>query len=371
VFSCHSFALSSQTTIQPNNPATMTYKFSFNCLKFSLLASFLLFFQVSFSQASFSDLENIMTEKQKVVGPDYVLMVANKDTVVYQKANKIFSARSQSEIGDASQWLTAALIMTLVDEGKLSLDDKVSQYIPVFAKYGKNYITIRHCLSHYTGVQAEGKGLKLFDKKKFTTLEELAASFAANEIQTNPGTEFRYTNIGPILAARVAEIVSKKRFDLLIQQKLLRPLGMRQTTFTTLDGSAINPASGARSTANDLIHFLTMLLNNGNYKGVKVLSPESVKALRSIQTAGGMLKGAPERAKGFDFALGAWVPESNGGKEASVLTSPGFNGALPVVDFCRGYAFLLLLKDETENDKADIYKEAKAVLDDRFKSNCK
>jgi CubicO group peptidase (beta-lactamase class C family) len=262
--------------------------------------------------------------------------------------------------------------MVLVDEGKLSLDDKVSQFIPAYAKYGKNYITLRYCLSHFTGIQTEGggKALKLFEKKKFASLDELATSFAAKEIQTNPGTEFHYSNIGPILAGRVAEVVTKKRFDLLIQQKLLRPLGMRQTTFTTLDGLAINPGTGARSTGNDFIHFLTMLLNNGNYKGVKVLSSEAVKILRSIQTDGGLLKGAPERVKGFNFALGAWVPENGSGKEASVLTGPGFNGALPVVDFCRGYAFLLLLKDETDNEKADLYAGVKGVLDERFKSRC-
>jgi CubicO group peptidase (beta-lactamase class C family) len=348
----------------------MTYQIKFNCLKFSSIAVFLLFFQASFSQSTFSDLDALVTEKQKILGPDLVLMVANRDTVIYQKANKLFTARSQAEIGAASQWLTAALILTLVDEGKLSLDDKVSQYLPIFAKYGKNYITLRHCLSHFTGIQADSKGLKILDKNKYASLEELANSFADNEIQTNPGTEFNYSNIGPILAARAAEVVSKKRFDLLIQQKLLRPLGMRQTTFSTLDGSAINATTGARSTANDLIHFLTMLLNDGMYKGVKVLSPESAKALRSVQTAGGVLKGAPERVKGFSFALGAWAPESNG-KEATVLAGPGFNGMLPIVDFCRGYAFLLLLKDETDNEKADIYKEAKGVLDERFKSNCK
>ncbi|HVG42385.1 MAG TPA: hypothetical protein VM888_12300, partial [Chitinophagaceae bacterium] len=143
------------------------------------------------------------------------------------------------------------------------------------------------------------------------------------------------------------------------------------TTFTTLDGSAINPATEARSTANDMIRFLTMLLNNGMYKGVKILSPQSVKAMRSIQTEGGALKGAPARVTGFSYALGAWSPQNENGKEANILVGPGFNGMLPVVDFCRGYAFLFVLKDVTESDKADLYGSVKDVLDNRFKSNCK
>lgn len=350
----------------------MTYKFKINCLKFSIVSFCLLIFQASFAQSNFSEIDNILTAKQKILGEDVIAMVANKDTVIYQKANKIFTPRAQTEIGAASQWLTAALIMELVDEGKLSLDDKVSQYLPVFAKYGKNYITLRYCLSHFTGIQSEsgGKAFKLFDKKKFNSLEDLAASFAANEIQTNPGTEFRYSIIGPILAGRVAEVVTKKRFDLLIQQKLLRPLGMRQTTFSTLDASAINPTTGARSTANDMIHFLTMLLNNGMYKGTKVLSEASVTELRKLQTGSEALKGAPDQTKGFGYALGAWAPEENN-KLATVLVAPSFGGTLPMVDFCRGYAFLLVVKDETDNEKGDVFAEVKDVLDNRFTNKCK
>jgi CubicO group peptidase (beta-lactamase class C family) len=372
MFSFDSFALSSQTIIQQIFSVTMTYYFKINCLKFSSVAFFLLFFQVSFPQSNFSEIEDIISQKQKILGDEVVTMVANKDTIIYQKSLKIFTAKSQAQIGAASQWLTAALIMVLVDEGKLSLDTKVSQYLPEFVKYGKNYITIQHCLSHFTGIQSEpgSKALKIFDKKKFASLDELAASFAAKEIQTNPGTEFNYSSIGPVIAGRVAEIVTKKRFDLLIQQKLLRPLAMRQTTFSTLDASAINPTTGARSTANDFIHFLTMLLNKGTYKGVKVLSEASVKTLCTIQTEGGLLKGAPEQVKGFDYAMGAWAPEVNGNKEATLLVGPSFGGTLPVVDFCRGYAFLLLLKEETDNAKGNVYAAVKEVLDNRFKNKC-
>ena len=369
MFSIQSFAISSQTTIQPNIPATMTEKFINNCLKCSCIAVFMLFYQVAFSQSNFSAVEKLITEKEKNIGSDNVLMVANKDTILYTKANKIFTAKAPAEIGAVSQWLTAALIMTLVDEGKLSLDDKVSQFIPAFSKYGKNYITLRHCLSHFTGIQPDAKGLSVFDKKNHASLEELSASFAAHEIQSNPGTEFRYSEIGPILAARVAEIVSKKRFDLLIQQKLLRPLGMRQTTFSTLDGSAINATTGARSTANDLIHFLTMLLNDGMYKGAKVLSPESVKAMRQLQTESGVLKGSPERVKGFGFALGAWAPDINS-KEPTALVGQGFNGTVAVVNFCKGYVFLFLMKEGTTNEKANLYEGVRELLDAQFKKTC-
>ena len=345
----------------------MSYKLYSNCLKASSIAVLLLIFQFSGAQG-FDGIDQVVAAKQKVIGTDVVVVVATKDTVVYQKNPKLFTGRTQAPIGHSSQWLTAALILQLVDEGKLSLDDKVSQFLPVFEKYGKNYITIAHCLSHFTGIQAD-KNVKLFDKKKFASLDEAVSSYAAREIQTNAGTEFRYTLYGPMIAARVAEVVTKKKFDQLIQQRLFRPLGMRQTSFSTMDGSAPNPSTGARSTANDLTRFLRMLLNGGTLHGQKILSAESVQALRRINTEPALIKNAPDLTRSFQYAFGAWVPEQ-AGKEAQVLAGPSFGGTLPVVDFCRGYAFLILLKEETEDAKADVYAGVKEVLDGRFGKKC-
>jgi CubicO group peptidase (beta-lactamase class C family) len=56
-------------------------------------------------------------------------------------------------------------------------------------------------------------------------------------------------------------VISKKKFDVLIKQKLFNPMTMRRTSFTTLDASAINPSGGALSTAEDYMKFLVMLLN--------------------------------------------------------------------------------------------------------------
>lgn len=349
----------------------MSLKFKSNCLNISFVVFFLLLFQVSFAQADFAGLDAIVASKQKVLGADVITMVATKDTVVYQKANKIFSPRTQAPIGHASQWLTAALILKLVDEGTLSLDDKVSQYLPVFEKYGKNFITLRHCLSHFTGIQADvPKALKLLQKKKFTTLDEEVASYAAKEIQTNPGTEFRYSTIGPTIAARVAEVVTKKRFDMLIQQKLFRPLGMRQTTFSTLDGSPLDAATGARATANDYMLFLRMLLNGGQHRGAQILSEESINQLRKIQTTNFTLHNSPVQTKDFQYALGAWSAEQNSTQLATALTGPSFGGTLPIVDLCRGYAYLLLVKEENDDAAAHVYSQVKEVLDAAFPKKC-
>lgn len=350
----------------------MSDNFRFNCLKFSSIACFLLFFQSVHAQAGLSELEPIVTQKQQQLKQDIVLLVANKDTIVYQKDSKQFSAtRGQAPIGYSSQWLTAALVLIAVDEGKISLDDKVARYIPVYASYMKSYLTIRHCLSHFTGIQAEQpKALKIFEKKKFASLEEEVAEYAKKHIQNNPGEVFRYNNMGLDIAARILEIVYKKNFDMVAQQKLFRPMGMRQTTFSTLDGSVVDPSGGARSSASDFIRFLTMLLNNGVYKGQRILSDGSVHELRKIHTTSQLIKQAPELAKGFQYALGSWAVEENGNKEASVLTAPSLGGTFPLIDFCRGYAFIYLQKELKEEQRAATGLQIKEFLDSKFNSKC-
>lgn len=351
----------------------MSAKIRTSSLKVSPILFFLLLFQFGQAQNRFDAAATIMDQQAKTLKQELVLVVASKDTTLFTKDSKTFSAlRGQAELGQSSQWLTAALVMVLVDEGKISLDDKVSQYIPAFASYGKSYITLRHCLSHFTGIHHETiRAVKFFEKKKFANLEEAVASYVKKEIQNNAGEAYRYNNMGPDIAGRVLEIVTKKKFDMLAQQKLLRPLGMRQTTFSTLDGSALSPADGARGTAGDYIRFLRMLLNGGMHNGQRILSETSVAALRQVMTTTANRKYSPEPMQAFEYALGAWSVSGNQGGKATVLTAPSFSGTTPLVDFCRGYAFMYLQKEATEEAKLPVRNQLQAALEPLFGAACK
>ncbi|MGN6400246.1 MAG: serine hydrolase domain-containing protein [Flavisolibacter sp.] len=354
----------------------MSYNLRLNCLKFSATLLFLLFIHTGFAQSknkkndkeyginNFPELDAALTQNQKLLGNDVVALVWT-DTIVFKKEMGDFNSKTEAPIASASKWLTAALILELVDEGKLSLDDKVSRYLPIFEKYGKNYITLRHCLSHFTGIESEAGIKAIIQRKKFPSLNEEVESFAKKEIQTNPGTEFRYSNIGLNIAGRVAEIVMKKNFDQLIKQRLLNPLGMSKTSFSTLDGSAINPSGGARSTANDYMHFLQMLLNNGQYNDKQILSADAIKEMRKVQTTPELIKYAPKAATGFNYALGSWVIEENNG-EASSLACPGLFATWPMVDWNRGYACIFFAKTLLGEQKADAYLQMKEAIDKKL-----
>ncbi|HEY1201281.1 MAG TPA: serine hydrolase domain-containing protein, partial [Niastella sp.] len=175
----------------------MSLKLNPICLSCSILSAFLLFFQFSFAQPDFSQADALLQKNQKLLGNDVVALIYKDGKVIHSKELGEFNAKTQAPIASCSKWLTAALVMMFVDEGKIELDDPVSKYLPIFDKY--------------------------------MNLEEEVNALAAKEISNNAGTEFHYGGIGLNIAARVLEVVSKKPFDRLIADKLLRPLKMKFT----------------------------------------------------------------------------------------------------------------------------------------------
>jgi CubicO group peptidase (beta-lactamase class C family) len=347
----------------------MSYKFHPICMKVISVALFLLFLQPLQAQLDTAALSAAFQSRQKLLGNNAVAMIWKGDTLVYKKELGDYNTKMAmpAAIASCSKWLTAVLVMQFIEEGKLSLDDKIGRWLPEFDRYGKSYITIRNCLSHMTGIEDNSK--KLFQKKKFESLEEEVNSYAAREIRANPSTDFWYGPVGLNIAGRVLEVLSKKRFDVLIKQRLFNPMGMRKTSFTTMDGGPVNPSGGAYSTPDDYMRFLVMLLNKGKANGKQILSEESVNTLMQVQTKPSLIKYAPKAAEGFNYALGSWVLEEKDGK-ATALASPGLFGTWPMIDFCRGYAYLVFTKTLLTEEKAGIHLEIKKIIDQQISTSC-
>ena len=362
----------------PSKPVTMSYKVSPICMKVISVISFLLLLQPVIAQYNWTELDTELKAKQQLLGNNVVTLIWAKgttlgksDSLVYKKEMGEFNSKTQAPIASCSKWLTAALVMQFVDEGKLSLDDKVVKYIPEFEKYFKNYITIRQCLSHMTGINDDDKFLKrLLERKKFSSLEEEVNAFAARDIRANPGTDFWYGNVGLNIAGRVLEVISKKKFDVLIKTKLFTPLGMTKTTFADLTGGPVNPSGGAKSTADDYMKFLVLLLNKGKYNGVQLLSENAVNQLLQVQDKTEQIKYAPIAAAGFTYALGSWAIEQKN-NIAKTLACPGLFGTWPMIDFCRGYAYIVFVKNLFGEERAETHRELKKIIDKQIVSSCK
>jgi len=335
-----------------------------------LLGGGLLQLQSAYAQYNWGVLSAKFEQNQKKLGTNVVVLIWNKDSLIYKKEMGDLNSKTQVPIASCSKWLTAALVMKMVEEGKISLDDPVVNYIPEFGKYFKNYITLRQCLSHTTGIADEGGLLKkLSERRKFQSLAEEVNELASSKIRANAGKDFWYGGVGLNIAGRVLEVVTKKKFDVLIKTKLFNPLAMRRSSFTNLDGGPVNPSGGALSNADDYMRFLTMILNNGKVNGVQFLSPESIEELRKIQTEDIPIRYAPKSATGFHYALGAWVIEGRNGV-AEVLSSPGLFGTWPLVDFCHGYASLVLVKSLLSEERAEIQQEIRETILEQMPKSC-
>lgn len=363
-------------------PDRMSYKNLQNCLKFSSLVLALLLLQPAFAQHApkpgdalppFPALDDYLAKNQKQLGGDVITMLYHDGKVIYKKElNKEFTGKTQAPIAASSKWLTAALVMMFVQDGKISLDDPVTKYIPVYTAYSKRYITIRNCLTNTTGIHAEEPGLKaVLSGKKYPTLEDEAIGFAKKEIERNPGEIFFDSNIGLNIAGRILEIVGKKPFDRLISERLLRPLKMRQTSFYLDYDKSINPSGGAQSTANDYLNFLVMMLNKGTFEGKRLLTEKSVAEMEKVQTGTAVVKYAPEVVKGYGYGFGDWIMEKDASGAGTVVSCPGLYGTFPLVDYCRGYALLVFTRTLTAEQKQAWYLGLLEVVNTQLPSNCK
>lgn len=339
------------------------------CCKVSLFIGVLLFFQVAYGQNQFEPLQQELKVAQKALGKNYVCMVYKDGKIAFKQEEGDLKTNTQIPIAGSSKWLTAALVMTFVDQGKLNLDDKVSMYLPIFATYGKAYITIRQCLSHLTGIQTPIGIGNVLQKNKFATLEEQVNAFASKrEIQDNPGVAFRYSNIGCNIAARILEVISKKQFDQLMAERIFRPLNMRNSSFYS--NIAVNPSDGAVTAAADYMNFLAMLLNKGVFNNRRILSEKAIEEMEKPETNLSIIQYAPPFANGYNYGLGAWIIGSNTNGTTTAVASPGATGCYPWIDRCHQYAALIFEKNQNNEQMRKTYTTIKNTINQIFVENC-
>lgn len=348
----------------------MSHKLKSICLKFTPVLAFMLICLIGKGQYNFTSVDDFLQANQKALGNDMVTIIYKDGKVIYQKGMGDFTSKTKAPVASCSKWLTAALVMTFVDEGKISLDEKVSNYLPIFETYGKTYITIRNCLSQTTGIADNSRLImKLLDRKKFETLDEEVNSFVKKEIAANPGTSFFYGNIGLNIAGRVLEVISKKSFESLIKQRLFTPLEMKNSSFSPED-NAVNPSGGAVSTAADYMNFLTMLLDKGVFKGKRILSEKAITEMQTVQTKNAAKKFVPAAAAGYEYGLGEWIEQQDGNGNSTVVSCPGLFGTLPYIDKCRGYACIFFIRKLLSEQKKELYQELKKRIDAQIPANC-
>ncbi|HEX6180742.1 MAG TPA: serine hydrolase domain-containing protein [Chitinophagaceae bacterium] len=341
-------------------------------LYFSLFLPLLLFFQPLIAQTGYPEIDLALKRNQQALGKDVVTLVYNRGKIVYENSMGDQTALSQERIASCSKWYTAALVMTFVDEGKLSLEDTIGKFLPIFTRYGKGNIQVKHCLSHTLGLKQDPFRLAAaLQRGKYNSLREEVYDFAKDKDKVaEPGKEFRYGNTGLNIAGHIIEVISGKTFEELFQERLARPLNMQATTFEK-NGAVANPSGGAWSTASDYMNFMIMMLNKGVFKGKRLMAKASVEKMMEPQTTQEMIKSTPAAAEGYNYGLGVWIQEVAPDGKTAVISSPGLFGTWPYVDYCRGYASIIFTKNLLTERKREMYDAIKKVVDMYFVTLCK
>lgn len=306
-----------------------------------------------------------LEQYKKDLGNDFVVIVHKDGKDVYRREFGELRAASQEPIGAASQWYTAALVMSYVDEGKLSLDDKLGDFLPIYQSYSKGYITLRMCLSHTTTIESDPPIFRTaLKKKKFDTLEEEVASFAKDRnMKGRQGTHFYYGNIGPNIAGRVLELTVKRNFDRVMRDRLGKQLGWKRTNFMSDGVYAENPSAGGKSSADDYMKFLTMLLNKGKVGETQVLSEASVNEMLKKQTGTASIAYTSPISQGNDYGFGCWIQEKDASGIGTLVNCPGISGSWPWINRTKGYAAIVFTKGELSDQKRMVFEGIRELIE--------
>ena len=137
------------------------------------------------------------------------------------------------ESGSVAKQFTAAAIVLLQQDGKLSLDDPVRKYIPELPDYGAP-LTIRHLLNHTSGIRDWGTVINLTGagRGERVVTQDLALDVITHQraLDFTPGSEYSYSNSGYNLLAIIVERVSKQKFSAFLEERLFKPLGMKNSS---------------------------------------------------------------------------------------------------------------------------------------------
>ncbi len=275
-----------------------------------------------------------------------------------------FTQTTKIPIASCSKWLSAALVMTFVDEGKLKLTDTVGKYLPILSKSGKGGITISQCLSHLTGIQAPPIKEALQDMKDIHSMDQSIQNIADMNIEGKPGTLFRYSNVGLQMAAAVLEKISGKSFETLFAERITKPCGMVNTDFGK--GEVAFPAGGAWSTPNDYLNFLVMILNKGSINGKRVLTEKSVNEMQVDRiTPAVKVAYAPTEAGNAGYGFGEWVLKASGPQNPTpAVSSPGLFGSFPWVNNDKHYAAFMMCFYFKNDGRHERYYALKQLVDE-------
>ncbi len=249
--------------------------------------------------------------------PGAVILIGNPEKVIYRKAfgyrsiepeRALMTEDTIFDVASLTKVIAAATaVMQLVEKGKLIIDAPAHKYWPDFKAKGKKHITVRHLLTHYSGLKPD---LRL--KPKWSGCKIAMKMIIMERPQSPPGARFIYSDINFEILGEIVRRVSGQELDAYCAKNIFKPLAMRDTVFRPshamrdriapteyhggrmLHGEVHDPTcykmggvsghAGLFSTADDISVFAQMLLNGGSIGNARILKPETIEKMTIPQS---------------------------------------------------------------------------------------
>jgi CubicO group peptidase (beta-lactamase class C family) len=363
--------------------------------------------------------------------PGAIVLIQQHGKPVYHESFGVQDVVSKAPITDKTIFrlfsmtkaITAVVSMTLLEEGKIKLDDPISKYIPSFANVkvgvekkaedGTTRLdlvapdhppTVLDLMRHTSGITYGFYGDSMVRKayraaeiyKGDFDLAEFADRIAKLPLQNQPGALWNYGHSTDVLA-RVMEVAAGKSLYAIEKEKLLDPLGMTDTSFFVTDPEKVklmaqpvpndsdfrvgrendptkvkkweSASGGMVSTMADYARFVQMLLNGGKFEGKTYLKPETFKMMATDHVGPGSGVGRDYfyfPGDGFGFGLGLAVRTDPGNAkppppgDLGELKWDGASGCYFVVDPKQDMFFVLL--EQTPSERQRIQRTLKQLI---------
>ena len=346
----------------------------------------------------FSQIDHVIREEiEKGNFPGAVVLVGKQGDILYWEAfgNEVIEPHEEpidkNTVFDLASLTkpiaTATSIMILRDRKAIELDDYVGAYLPAFACNGKEEVRIRHLLTHTSGLPAYMSADKLKEQYASPCPEKVIEKICGLKAISKPEEEFRYSCLGYIMLAEIAEAVSGKSIDDFSRENIFAHLGMKHTAYNPPDSwkkdiaatqivdgqlirgtvhdplaklmGGISGNAGLFSNVYDLSIYCRMLLNDGIWNGIRVLSPEAVTMLTTAQVYG--------RANGFDVDS-SYSPVKGSYASEKAFYHTGYTGTSIVCDPV-SKAFVIILTNRIHpSDEGTVKPVRNKVADIVFSS---
>ncbi len=350
---------------------------------------------VGFRPGGMDEVDQVIAEfvKQEAF-PGGVLAVGHRGALVhlhpfgrfsYDEGAPVVKSDTIYDLASLTKVLsTTTMAMILVDEERLNLDAKVQDFMPLFQGPNKENVTIRHLLTHSSGIE---EWAPLFEELQGQ--EAYIERIQAMELVYKPGSEYRYSDLGMILLGEILSRVAGRPLHEFVSERVFEPLAMTDTLYrpgedllpriapTEVDPKldrvihgevhdentralgGIAPHAGLFGTAGDLARFTQMILNGGVFEHHRIISSETVEMFTKIDG------GVPDS----DRALG-WDTKSPENSSAGQFFSPnsyghtGFTGTSIWIDPERELFIVLLTNRVHPTRENNLHRKARPAVAD-------